>query len=280
MKTQALYLTVVGSVLLGGCAQIRQMDDPTIKGPFHTAVNVHVTPNGLPATFQRVAVLPLIHGRGNRGAERGVPLVRQVFTQELSRARVFDVVTITPEQLYTMAGVRAVYADQKLPVGLIDKIKEVTGCQGVLFAELTTYRAYPPVAVGWKLHLFDLETEELLWATDEVYDAGQAPVANALRRHLRDSLAPNLVAPPKSIVLDSPRELARFSLHDLIGILIEKNAKVGFSLAEDTGSQRGSGTTRTESEQPEPAVPALPAVPETPETNENLTPASPEPGAL
>lgn len=272
-----MLISIVG---LGGCTQITKRDDPTITGPFHSALNVYVAPGGLPANVRRVAVLPLIHGRGNRGAERGVPLIRQVFTQELSRARLFEVVTVTPDELYTMSGVRAVYADQKLPVDLIDNLKESTGCQAVLFAELTTYRAYAPVAVGWKLHLFDLETEELLWAVDEVYDTGQAPVANALRRHMRDQLAPNLVAVPRSIVLDSPRDLSRFSLSNLFEVLFEKNSKVGLRSVEDMDSQRGFELHGTEPAQPVPVEPQNPEDQDPPDTTVDPTAPPPRPGAI
>ena len=64
-------------------------------------------------------------------------------------------------------------------------LQKQTGCQAVLITELTTFRAYPPVALGWKIHLFDLESEKLIWAVDEVFDGGQNPVDNSLRRHIR-----------------------------------------------------------------------------------------------
>ena len=147
---------LAGALFLGslGCAQIAKRSDSSFTGPFHTAANVYISPDGLPANLQRVAVMPLVPGRGNRSAERGVPLIQQLFTEELSRARIFDVVTLTPDRLDTLIGVKALYADSRLPVEFISKIKEETGCQALLFAELTTFRAYPPVAVGWKLHLF------------------------------------------------------------------------------------------------------------------------------
>jgi len=146
---------------------------------------------------------------------------------------------------------RGLYADSRLPVEFISKIKEETGCQAVLFSELTTFRAYPPMAVGWKLYLFDLETEELVWAADEVFDAGQATVANALRRHIRERLSQNNVAATQLLVLDSPREMARFSLGELIGTFTQKNPKVMLKSADGTNSQSSSEIPEEASETPD-----------------------------
>lgn len=228
-------------ITLGGCSMLKKHDDPTRVGPFVGISNVY-QPAGLPANLQRVAVLPLVPGRGNRDAERGVPLIKQVFAEEFSRARVFDVVIVSPRHLGQTTGVNALHADSPLPIEFVENIRRSTACEAILFAELTTYRAYPPIAIGWKLHLFDLQTEQLIWAVDEVFDTGQAPVANALRRHMRENLSPNNVAPTEIIVLDSPRELARFSLGALISTIIQNNPKVSLNTAEDTSRQSGSGT--------------------------------------
>jgi len=254
MKLTIKTSTLAGALALGlaGCAQIAKRTNPTYVGPFHAVGNVY-QPDGLPAHLQRVVVLPLVPGRGNRMAERGVPLIQQAFTEEFSRARVFDVVTMSPDHLEQLVGVRALYADSPLPLDFLEKVQIGTACEAVLFAELTTYRAYPPVAVGWKLHLFDLKTEKLLWAVDEVFDTGQPPVANALRRHMREKLSPNNVAPTEIIVLDSPRELARYSLGALIATLEQKNPKVTLNSAEDTIRQSSSGTPGSETNKPNPA---------------------------
>ena len=242
MKHTLRFLILTALVItLGGCAAFKKRNDPTYIGPFVGISNVY-QPAGLPANLQRVTVLPLVPARGNRDAERGVPLIKQVFVEEFSRARVFDVVGVSPRHLDQLTGVRALHADSPLPVDFVENIRRGTACEAILFTELTTYRAYPPVAVGWKLHLFNLESEQLIWAVDEVFDTGQAPVANALRRHMRENLSPNNVAPTEIIVLDSPRELARFSLGALISTIIQNNPKVSLNTAEDTFRQSGSGT--------------------------------------
>ena len=84
-------------------------------GPFHKIGNVYLAPSGLPDTVRRVAVLPLIPSRGNRDAERGLRSMQAVFTEEFSRNRRVDVVTITADRLERMFGRRGFYADEPLP---------------------------------------------------------------------------------------------------------------------------------------------------------------------
>jgi hypothetical protein len=284
MKFKIKTTMLAGALALGlaGCAQLTRNPDPSHAGPFHTVGNVY-QPDGLPANLQRVVVLPLVPGRGNRMTERGVPLIKQTFIDEFSRARIFDVVTLSPGHLEQLVGVRALHADSPLPKNFLETIQKGTVCEAVLFAELTTYRAYPPVAIGWKLHLFDLKTEKLLWAVDEVFDTGRAPVANALRRHMRQNLSPNNVAPTEIIVLDSPRELARYSLGALIATFEQNNPKVTSNPAEDTIRQSGSGTPGSETNEPDPVEGSEkpgPTEAEPPEKQEIPVPPLPRSDAL
>jgi hypothetical protein len=120
--------------------------------------------------------------------------------------------------------------------------------------------------------LFDLETEALIWAADEVFDAGQATVANALRRHIREKLSPNNAAATRLLVLDSPREMARFSLGELIGTFTQKNPKVSLKSADDTNSQGSSENPEDTSETPDPTEA------DSPEKQENPAPPLPDSG--
>ena len=270
-----LTLTAAGS-LLAGCAALERTDKGAYTGPFHAPSNAHLAPGGLPADLLRVAVMPLTHGRGNAPADRGVPLLQAVLTEELSRARLFEVVTVTPHRLHGLFNERAIYADAALPFDFLPMLAKETGCQAVLFCELTTYRAYPPIGVGWKLHLFSLEDGELIWATDEVFDAGQTTVNNSLRRHIRERQSSSILAATELLILNSPRELGRYSLGAIFQYLSEKNAKEMLLTADNKDSQRVSGN-------PEPVEPPegepQSEGPTVPEGSEDPAPLPPIPGA-
>ena len=57
-----LSLTLLAALLLSGaaCQNLPQRNLGPYFGPFHNIGNVYLTPNGLPDTVRRVAVLPLI----------------------------------------------------------------------------------------------------------------------------------------------------------------------------------------------------------------------------
>lgn len=249
---RTLFLLAGLLALNTACQNVAKKDFGPYIGPFYTVGNVYMHPSGLPDEIRRVAVLPLIPSRGNRDAERGIHHTQSVFTEEFSRNRRLDLVTVTPDRLQRMFGRRAFYADEPLPFDFLPRLQTETGCQAVLFAELTTFRAYPPVALGWKLHLFDLESEELIWAVDEVFDGGTAPVSNSMKRFIRQKHSTHGAAATELLVLDSPREMARFSLSEVIPTLVKKIPQVAVNPAESNNSQNVSKEPATVGPQPAP----------------------------
>ena len=276
MKPIRTLLLLLGLLTLNtACQKITKKDFGPYIGPFYTVGNVYMHPSGLSDEIRRVAVLPLIPSRGNRDAERGISHTQPVFTEEFSRNRRLDLVTVTPNRLQRMFGRRAFYADEPLPFDFLQRLRTETGCQAVLFAELTTFRAYPPVALGWKLHLFDLESEELIWAVDEVFDGGTGPVANSMKRFIRQKHSTHGAAATELLVLDSPREMARFSLSEVIPTLMKKNPQVAINPVEPNSSQNTSENPASVGPQPAPP-------PETPAegTEEVPEPATPVSDAI
>ena len=276
MKKIILRYTLLAAFLCGGtaCKQVAKLQNGAYIGPFYSVGNVYKTPEGLGPHIKRVAMMPLTSGRGNRNAERGVHQMQVVLTEEFSRNRVFDIVTVTPDRLQRIFGRRAIYADEPLPHDFLQTLQRETGCQAVLFTELTTFRAYPPVALGWKIHLFDLKSENLIWAVDEVFDGGQNPVANSLRKHIRKNHSAHNSAATELLVLDSPREMARYSLSELIPTIVKKNPKEITELAESIDSQKAP--KNLEEMGPKPA----PVVERTPKDTRKTAPLLAEPGAI
>ena len=105
------------------CQNVAKKDFGPYIGPFYTVGNVYMHPSGLPDEIRRVAVLPLIPSRGNRDAERGIHHTQPVFTEEFSRNRRLDLVTVTPDRLQRMFGRRAFYADEPLPFDFLHACK-------------------------------------------------------------------------------------------------------------------------------------------------------------
>ncbi len=89
----------------------------------------------------------------------------------------------------------------------------------VLFCRLTQYRAYEPLAVGWRLKLLDAEVPRILWAVDEVFDARVAEVAAAARRYAREhSEAVPSLQDSQSVLL-SPRRFGQYTASAVVGTM-------------------------------------------------------------
>lgn len=168
-------------LLLPGCATRRCGD--FILGPSYRPTNIygrnwaHFTP------LRRVAVLPGAVGSGSAELEDGQTLLDPVLQQELGKTKSFESVRIAPEDLVAWTGQARWSTAGPLPAGLLAQLRDQFGCDGVLFAELTQFHAYPPLVIGWNLKLVEIKSGQVLWAADEVFDAGQPAVEAGARRY-------------------------------------------------------------------------------------------------
>ena len=227
-----------------GCQSIRDSIDGSVIGPFHKPHNHHLTHGGWPDDTTVVAVMPLTSGRGDQWSEQGLELMQPVLTEELARFDLFEAITITPEKLTALTGVPRVRAHDALPsnfpaiIGALNKQRtDRRICNAVLFCELDTFRPYPPMAMGWKFRLFNLETSDLVWAFDEVFNVGDPRVNNSLRRYMRTQRMTHMDIFRDSLVIDSPRVLARYSLTTALETMRKKKPKVVQETADSTTSR-------------------------------------------
>jgi hypothetical protein len=102
---------------------------------------------------------------------------------ELAKTKAFELVVITPQQLRQWTGRPGWTPEEKLPEKFFDRLRESAGCDGVLFCQLTLYRPYKPIAIGWNMRLVGIQGLKSWWSIDEVFDAGSPAVVNAARRY-------------------------------------------------------------------------------------------------
>ena len=236
---------LAAALLLGsGCTAIKESWDGSVRGPFHEIHNYYSADNDWQDNIQVVAVMPLVPGRGDEWSLQGVEHMQPVLTEELTRCNQFEAITITPHRLRALTGIKQVRPLAKLPNKFQEIIQHLDKEKGtrkvvdaILFCELSSYRPYPPLAMGWKLHLFDLETQQLVWAFDEVFDAGDPRLVNSLRRHIRDYRLTTLDNFREIMIIDSPRSLARYSLSTALETMRKKNTKEVKETADTTSSQ-------------------------------------------
>jgi hypothetical protein len=163
-----------------GCSTVRLSDQ--VLGSSYQPTNVFRFGPRLPSDMRRVAVLPIVSGSQCGESQTGEESLQTVLEGELLKTRRFEMVTVPPHRLKEWTGRTHWAADDKLPQDFFRKLADQTGANAVLFAELTQFRAYPPLAVGWRLALVSCSDQRVWWAVDEQFDAGHVHVANGARR--------------------------------------------------------------------------------------------------
>ncbi len=195
--------------LLTACKTVR-LTDPVI-GPSYEPQNVYRTFDQLSAKLRRIAVLPMTSDLPQSESEIGLETLAPVVSEELGKTGRFELVPITPAQLRSWIGRSSVRAEDALPVNFPAILKRELDCDGVLFTRLTQYRPYPPLAVGFSFKLAELDTADLIWAVDEVFDANEPSVVNGARRYqLSREQLPGALSDSRSI-LNSPRGFSRYA---------------------------------------------------------------------
>lgn len=200
-----------------GCAEQTQMRR-SLAQPYHPA-NLHQGAERLPAHLRRVAVLPLTAGEKDLLSETDVATLEAILLAELRKRAAFEVVSVSPERLREWSGQANWRQEDLLPAGLLAKLREHTGSDGVLFAHLSVYRPYPPLAVGWRLSLIDCAERVTHWAVDEVFDAGSLQVIKAAQIYFRSQMNQPSVELDSTAVLTSPRRFGQYSAAAILATL-------------------------------------------------------------
>lgn len=177
----------------------------------------------LPVDIQRVLVLPLVYEPQQPELARGCETLGVSFPAELAKTRRFEVVQATPEILRSLTGRPGWRAEEALPPKFFSALREAYGCDAVLFGQLTVFKAYAPLSVGWRLRLVDARSQQTVWASDEVFDATHRAVRAEVRRHERKAVR---VLPWQRtedwMALHSPRRFGQIALAAALGTLPER----------------------------------------------------------
>lgn len=215
------YLAVLAACAwLAGCESMDFNLRERIRKPDYQPANIHRLPSGVPEEVRRVAVLPLVVDARGAQATAGGEALQSVLVGELTRAGAFEILAVSAEDLSHATGRGQWTAEEPLPAGFLQRLRAKQGCEAVLFCRLTQYRAYPPLAVGWSLKLVECPASagaapRILWAADEVFDAGNPAVANSARRHYLAQVQSLGPLADSQLAVTSPRRFAQYTLHAL-----------------------------------------------------------------
>ena len=214
---QLLPTAAMVAVLGSGCAA----GGPARTDKSGVPRNVYAESGRIPAGVKRVAVLPLAIAENQAALEEGRNALQPILLTELLASARFEFVPVTPEQSRSWTGHAQWLTSDALPRELLDKVRTGTGAEAILFVQLTRYQPYPPVALGWRLQLLSAEPPRVLWAVDELFDAGDPPVAEAAREYYRAHWGNQPAADPGTI-LASPRRFGQYTAAAMVKTLPER----------------------------------------------------------
>ena len=180
LLTGALIAAITG--LLTGCKTpgVVAVD---LSRPYHPD-NVYLAASKLPAKMKRVAVMPLACDAQQTDLAAGGEALGPILTAVLIGSKKFEVVQVSRGELRRLTGRAEWTGNEELPAGFLGSLKREYGCDAVMFCELTEYRAYPPLEIGWRLRLVEVGGKKTIWVGDEQFDAGKPGViAAALHYH-------------------------------------------------------------------------------------------------
>jgi hypothetical protein len=210
-------LVVFGLLLMiSGCRTHREQP---VLGPFHEIGNYYAVTHPLPIDIRRVAMIPMTSAEHNLASREGRAALQPVLFGEFAKSRLFETVLVNPHQMEEWTGRKAWSPEEKLPADFLVRIREETACDAILFSQLSYYRPYPPLAVGWRLLMIRAHDGLVLWAFDEVFDGGEPPVINSARRYAIENgrTSPQLAKHPG--LLNSPRDFAQFAAYAAVQTL-------------------------------------------------------------
>jgi hypothetical protein len=212
---------LIGLFALGGLPATGSAAPPAVRVPVRHLENTFAAAAKLAPDFRRVAVLPVAAQTAVGDLAEGCAALTPALWEQLGKTGKFEVVAVDGDRLRQAAGRANWTGTETLPPDFFGYLRREYACDGVLFAELTTYRAYAPLAVGWRFKLVDVRSGQIIWAADEVFDAARPAIFRAAQRFE----APAAVWPFRRenwLAVNSPCRFGRYGAAILLDTMPER----------------------------------------------------------
>ncbi len=118
-----------------------------------------------------------------------------------------------------MFGKSAIASVEELPSGFFEKLGKAYGADAILFTDVTTFSAYPPLALGLRMKLARISDRVIWWAADNVFSAAEPAVSNSARRHALKVGADRGPGDLSHTILQNPSRFAGYALAETFGTL-------------------------------------------------------------
>lgn len=200
---------------------------PRVSGPSYRPDNIYRPDNvfaysaKLSIGIRRLAVLPVATAVQGGDLPEGCAALNPILLEQLVNTKRFEVVSVDPARLREATGEASWTGTEALPRDFLGFLHREYDCDAVLFAELTVYRAYAPLAIGWRLKLVDDRSGQILWAADELFDAADPAVEKSVQAFYGKGLISRLTHHEDWMAVNSPRQFGRYTAVTLFNTLPE-----------------------------------------------------------
>jgi hypothetical protein len=203
---------LVSGLMFGGCTlPAPRFANFTPLTPDYEPGNVYSYGTGISPDLKRVAVLPLACEEQRPELQDGCNVLNPILQSELIKTRKFEVVCVSPESLRNRTGRLTWKGSEVMPRQIFDSLREVYGCDAVLFCQVTAFRAYEPLAIGWRMRLVNAQTGQTVWALDEIVDAGQPSVRDGAAHYASAELQSSQEDRGNWRLRNSPRQFGQYA---------------------------------------------------------------------
>ena len=178
IRTALLALTAV--LVLSGCQTTRKIVARVgIGKPPPQANNFYLDEEKI-MHVQRVVMMPVHAPNVGLTSER---IIDEQFLSKLTSTQLFEVVSISREDLARRFGRRSFSSAVPLTDTLFRYIQETSDADAVVFFDITTYHPFQPLKIGVRGKIVNLPDKEVLWAVDELYDAANRKTSEEAKRY-------------------------------------------------------------------------------------------------
>lgn len=207
-------LAVLSLAVLAGCAT-PAINDPARIGPFYAPVNF----NGERSlgSIRRVVVLPLYGGA--LASEETVALYDPIIAEALQKQHRFEVVQLSRDDCRRKFHTSEFSSVAALPHDFMSGIKREFAADAVLFVDLTVFRPYRPIAMGFRAKLATVDATRLVWTFDDAFSTDNPAVANSARHFSLTADRGDVPADLTHGVLQSPARFVAYAAATMFATL-------------------------------------------------------------
>ena len=229
----------LGLVLGVGCAQLTSNPKEALKSkaPAFVPTN-HGGDAKVPPGIRRVVVLPV--AGSTVATPESVSALDPVIINALQQQNRFEVVPLTREECRRFFLSDEISSVSAIPANFMTVMRREYAADAVMFVDLTVYRAYHPLDLGFRAKLATVGNSHLVWTFDTIFSADDPAVVESASRYLANRDQGGLPTGLSPVVLQSPRRFATYAAAAMFATLPPINAP-GANVPSSDKKDRSNG---------------------------------------